>query len=157
MYAIGTTSGCWKRPLRKCKESLGKKGFVDAEAMKKLTKKLDFEVDCDYPPAKKHAGGGDREMNETSHTIRQNRKGRVKYFDSVHEPDASPSDITIYDQAIKLKSSLKRLSTSLEEEMMEWMDSSDEMEFLEQNSHHVFISDMKKHYDEHRGRNREDD
>ena len=147
--------------FEKMQRIIGKKGFVDAGAMKKLTKKLDFDVDCNNPPAKKHASGGDRALNENGHMHKQTRKGRGKFFDSVHEPDVLPSDITIYDQAVKLKSSLKRPSTSSEKEIMEWMDSSDEMEFLEQNSHHAmadnFISDMKKHYEEHRGGNREDD
>ena len=128
-----------------------KKGFVDAEAMNKLKRKMqhnDFE-----PPAKCKVGGGDREfMRRHSHA----KRGRVKFLSPI-KCALSPSEITIYDQAVKLKSSLKRPSTSSEDEDMDWMDLGEDMDGVEEvlvQSPQImaddFIADMKKHYDQHK-------
>ena len=143
------------------KKFADKKGYVDASMMKKLTRKMEQEEEVQFTPvkAKRHAGGGDRENKDFSENSR--KRGRVQ-FEAYPLIQQSPSELTIYDQAVKLseprKSNLKRTSSSSEEEM-EIYDSSDEMEFLEHNDHqqimsNEFITDIKKQFDKNYQRDR---
>ena len=114
---------------------ISKKGFLDADAMSKLTKKLDSD-DCNRQnttPVKRHVGGGDKEERRNSNKFA--KWGKVKFGNPI-QSTLSLSEITIYDQAVQMKSNLKRPSISSEEEM-ELVDLSDEMEYLEHNSHNA--------------------
>lgn len=143
----------------KMQRIISKKGYVDAHALKKLAKKIDFNrVEEDtLVKAKAKVGSGDHKQRSSSKSNakhRLNKKGKVK-FAEVDKQHNSPSDITIYQLAVKLKFNLKRQSTSSEDEAdmdVDCFDSSNEMYFLDHNSHQMitdnFIADMKRHYDE---------
>ena len=143
----------YEETFQKMQKIISKKGYVDADAMRKLMKKLNQD---DTTSAKQHVGGGDREETVYGKMGKKSSKrpGMVQFKQNGIDQNSahSPSDVTIYNQAVMMKSNLKRPSTSSEEEMdIDFVDSSDEMEFLEHNSNQImaenFIADMKQHYD----------
>ena len=140
--------------LNKVQCIISKKGYVDADTMEKLTRRMNDRAE-DKP--KKYAGGGDR-------TPPSKRKGKVQFTSPTLMK--SPSDMTVYEQAVRMKDvnnvNHKRPSTSSEDDIdMDCFDSSDEMDYLEHNSHQLmtdnFIADMKRHYQEEMKRSKDKD
>ena len=131
----------------KMQKIISKKGYVDAEEMKRLTKKME-KSERFSTPNKKHVGGRDLEY-ERPHS---SKRGKVQFNSPIEQIAMAllPSDVTIYNPAVQMKSNMKRTSTSSEEEM-DFVDSSDEMDYLEHNLNQLmadnFIADMKKYYD----------
>ena len=134
---------------------ISRKGYVDAHALKKLAKKIDFNLErsSDETPvkAKVKVRGGDRETKTS--TRNRFKKGKVQFLDCGNKQESkdSPSDITIYQPTIKLKPSLKRKSTSSEDEAdmdVDCFDSSNEIDYLDHNSHQMITDNFYCRYEE---------
>ena len=87
-----------EKTFDKMQRIIDRKGFVDADAMKKLKRKIDFER---HSPAKRHVGSGDREPELNRDYGSSSKRGRVTFYEQENYP--SPSDITIYEDAVKMK------------------------------------------------------